>query len=402
MVRNAVRQTYSHVFLDEFQDCTSDQYELLFTAFHGTEILLTAVGDTKQRIMGWAGALEGIFKRFAEDFDARGLNLYQNFRSAPRLRRMQNAMVKQMDPNAAVLDGELAGEGGIVEIVAFRDDAEEATTLAREIHRWIRVDEVAPSQIAVLVSRQPELYAAPLMRALAACGIPFRNEQLLQDLSAEPAARLIVDLLTVICGEREPDAYARLTDLLVLNTLDERAAYEQRARWHRLLDDARAALRDDHATTPNGQYLRQLTEPFLTLLGPGQLAGLSADYEQGSRFEEVIAQTLERIGELTVVSGDVLRALSRFSSDDAVRILTIHKSKGLEFETVAMLGIEKETFWGKPDEERSAYFVGISRAKQRLVLTVVPRRARPDGFHRRWDEARSPHDEFLGYATITE
>lgn len=401
MARNAVRQTYSHVFLDEFQDCTNDQYELIRTAFRGTEILLTAVGDTKQRIMGWAGALEGIFKRFAEEFDAGALNLYQNFRSAPRLRRMQNAMVKRMDPNAAVADAELTGDDGSVDIMAFEDDAGEAKRLAQQIHGWIGIDGVEPSQIAVLVSREPQFYAAPLMRELAARSIPFRNEQQLQDLAAEPAAGLIVDLLTVICGEREPDAYARLTNLLLLGRLDEGAAYEQRARWHHLLDEARAALRPDDRTTASAQRLRQLTQPFLTLLGPAQLAGLSADYEHGSRFEEVIAQTFERIGDLTAASGDIERALSRFLSDGAVRILTIHKSKGLEFETVVMLAIEKETFWGNPDEERSAYFVGISRAKQRLVLTSVAQRARPAGFQRRWSESRNAHDEFLGYATTT-
>lgn len=66
VARNAVRQTYSHVFLDEFQDCTGEQYALIRIAFHGSAIQLTAVGDNKQRIMGWAGALEGVFKTFAE------------------------------------------------------------------------------------------------------------------------------------------------------------------------------------------------------------------------------------------------------------------------------------------------------------------------------------------------
>jgi superfamily I DNA/RNA helicase len=53
IARNAVRQTYSHVFLDEFQDCTADQYALITACFGGSTCLLTAVGDTKQSIMGW-------------------------------------------------------------------------------------------------------------------------------------------------------------------------------------------------------------------------------------------------------------------------------------------------------------------------------------------------------------
>ncbi len=55
--RNAIRQTYTHVFLDEFQDATRNQYELLKEAFLGSDVVLTAVGDSKQRIMRWAGAL---------------------------------------------------------------------------------------------------------------------------------------------------------------------------------------------------------------------------------------------------------------------------------------------------------------------------------------------------------
>src|SRR5262249_25014819 len=115
IARNAIRQTYSHVFLDEFQDCTKDQYQLISASFLGTDAKLVAVGDTKQRIMGWAGALEGIFKTYAADFDAEPLNLYQNFRSAPRLRRMQNAMVRVMDPPAALGDAELQGDDGEIE-----------------------------------------------------------------------------------------------------------------------------------------------------------------------------------------------------------------------------------------------------------------------------------------------
>lgn len=54
IAKNAIRQTYSDVFLDEFQDCTDKQYELIKIAFQGTAIRLTAVGDTKQKITGWA------------------------------------------------------------------------------------------------------------------------------------------------------------------------------------------------------------------------------------------------------------------------------------------------------------------------------------------------------------
>jgi len=394
LARNAVRQTYSHVFLDEFQDCTAVQYQLIRIAFHGTETPLTAVGDTKQRIMGWAGALEGVFRTFAKDFNALSLNLYQNFRSQVRLRRMQNAMVRVMDPAAAMPDKNLTGKGGSVEVLEYDDSQQEAESLAGMIGAWIDDEGVAPSEIAVLLSRQPELYADRLMAELAERGIPFRNEQSLQDLSVEPAARLIVDYLVVVAGDREPDAFGRLMAILLATPLDEDAAYELRARWHRFIDAAREEARRARL---DAAALRKTANDFLARLGRESVASLSADYERGNRLKEVIALTFVRIDELLLLDADPARALSRFSEDSAVRIMTIHKSKGLEFDTVVVLGVERQTFWGDAAAERSAYFVGISRAKRRLWLTVSEHRERPAGA-RRWDEARKPHEEFLSYA----
>jgi len=112
VARNALRHTYSDVFLDEFQDCTANQYRLLKLAFHDTNIRLIAVGDTKQRIMGWAGALEGIFETYASDFSATPLNLYNNHRSLPRLRRMQNELIRVLDSKSSLPDEEITGDGG--------------------------------------------------------------------------------------------------------------------------------------------------------------------------------------------------------------------------------------------------------------------------------------------------
>lgn len=67
---SALRQTYSHVFLDEFQDVNDLQYRLIKAAFHGSDAVVTAVGDTNQAIMAWAGALPDIFNRFNVDFAA--------------------------------------------------------------------------------------------------------------------------------------------------------------------------------------------------------------------------------------------------------------------------------------------------------------------------------------------
>jgi superfamily I DNA/RNA helicase len=240
--RNAVRQTYSHVFLDEFQDCTNDQYQLIKAAFLGTGALLTAVGDTKQKIMGWAGAMEGVFKAFVTDFKAKPLNLYQNFRSDPRLRRMQNAMVKVMDPAAAIPDEDLEGDIGTIGVLRFADAAEEADEVAKMIQGWIENDAYLPSQIAILVSKQADLYTQQLVARLLAMDVPCRSEQALQDLASEPIARVVVDYLSVVFGDREPDAYGRLLDFLLQESPNEEDASRVLSHWHAHIQADRDSL----------------------------------------------------------------------------------------------------------------------------------------------------------------
>jgi len=273
VARNAVRQTYSHVFLDEFQDCTDAQFKLIRAAFEGTGILLTAVGDTKQRIMAWAGALEGIFSLFATRFGAIGLNLYQNFRSQPRLRRMQNAMIKVLEPGAAVKDSDISGEAGEIEVMPFDDSSQEAETLADMIQSWIEEEQIPPAEIGILLPRQVEDYAEVLMSELQGRKVAFRNEQTLQDLSVEPIARLIVDFLLIVLGDREPDAYTRFMDTLTLAGADEES--ETRARLQRFIDDQRGLLNSLAPVGPDS--LQKLVQGLLTELSPEAIASMSSE-----------------------------------------------------------------------------------------------------------------------------
>ena len=128
------------------------------------------------------------------------------------------------------------------------------------------------------------------------------------------------------------------------------------------------------------------------------LQALSPEYERGQRLREVIEKTTAVFEEQLNKDGDPVAAIERVSEEEAVRILTIHKSKGLEFEKVVVFGVESELFWG--DDRRSEFFVAISRAKNELVLTHTQRRPRPVGVLSRWTEQRHPMQEFLDYANL--
>jgi superfamily I DNA/RNA helicase len=396
MVRRAIAQTYKHVFLDEFQDCTNEQYQLIRTAFLGTGARLTAVGDTKQKIMGWAGALEGIFQTFAADFNAKPLNLYQNFRSKPRLRRMQNEMVKVMDPAAAVADGELLGNEGVVGKCFFRTDDEEAAWLTEEMAKWIN-EGLPPSQIAVLIGNKPELYAIKLMEQLELIGIPYRDEKQFQDIGTEPLARVYIDVLKCVFLDRAPEPYARIMELYEgrWNDVSNPAGHR---RFKEFLSQNMRSVRAKSFQGPTDQVLRGMTNGFLNLVGRSALVSLSAEYTGGNRFDDLAEQIHARLRELLDGGLAFDKALARFSEDGAVRIMTVHKSKGLEFHTVIAMGIENQIFFGDIDSTRPTFFVQISRAKERLLLTCAAHRSRPEGYTGYWNEDRTPKTEFFDYA----
>lgn len=344
---------------------------------------------------GWAGALDGVFELFATDSQADVLHLYQNFRSAPRVRRVHNAIVKAMDPPAAVPDDELIGDDGEVEVAQYATCREEAIAVAERIDAWITEDGLPPSEIAVLVRQQAHLFAAPLISELGARGIACRNEQHLQDDLAEPLGQLILDFLAVTIHDRQPNAYRRLVEILTPGLDDDESDQQNAARWRHHLQQARVRIRDAGST---GGDLLSVVEAFLAAVGHDRLVALSPTYATGARMDQLLGSILERIGELAAGIGGALDGFTQVTDDGSVKVLTIHKAKGLEFHTVIVLGVEAQTFWSEDeDANRAEYFVAVSRAKQRLLLTVTGEREKPLGAGR-WDEARSPHIEFLAYA----
>ncbi|WP_049156866.1 UvrD-helicase domain-containing protein [Klebsiella variicola] len=395
IARNAIRQTYSDIFLDEFQDCTNLQYDLVKLAFQGTKIRLTAVGDTKQKIMAWAGALDGIFQSFTKDFNAVPLNMYRNFRSKPTLLRVQNEIIRKLDPDSVMPDDQLEGDEGEVFAWKFEDSQTEAIYLADLIDGWINKEQLPPAEIAVLVSRQPDLYADHLFRELEQRGIPYRNEQQMQDITVEPVARLIVDYLSCLYAQREPKAWLRLMNQLV-PFADEEIQTSVRKGLDQLIRKHRKEVSDAKKTeTPFSEWWR-FGRALLKHIGLQTLVALSPDYESHERLKQVIRDARECIKDLLEIESDLPLALKRFVDDQAVRILTIHKSKGLEFDSVVIMAVENETFFGKEEENRCAFFVGVSRAKRRLILTHTNKRDEPANA-KHWKVFRTAQLEYFDY-----
>ena len=397
MLRTAIGQTYSHVFLDEFQDCNANQYALIRSLFADGEAVLTAVGDTKQRIMRFAGALEGIYARYAADFDAKSLNLYQNYRSQPRLRRMQNRMVQAMDPPAALPASEIEGDEGIIDVWHADDEYHEAQRVTQLICHSLS-NGVPHGQIAVILAKQLDAYAGALKAELDAHGVSYRDESREQDIFAEPVVRLIYDLLTVVIRHGQPDSYQRLiaaTARLAENRGDGDALIARVTQYNATVS---SSIASGEINCNEVESVRKIGAGYIELVGIDALRGWSTEYTHGTRLTDLIDSSYGRYADNIEAGCSPSEALRRLADTDAVRLLTVHKAKGLEFDLVVFMAIEDETFWAEPDDERAVFFVGISRAKRHLVLTTAVNRTCPPGIPAwRWDAHRTPHGEFLDY-----
>jgi superfamily I DNA/RNA helicase len=398
IARNALRATYGHVFLDEFQDCTRRQYELVQRAFGGTGAVLSAVGDTKQMIMSFAGAIEGIFVQFVADFQATSLNLYRNFRSKPRLLRMQNDMIAAMDPPAAVDPSEIVGDEGSIEILEFDNDRAEARSIAARIRLLVDDHHIPLSDIAIIISKQIDLYARAMTEELTELGIPWRNEQHVQDLGAEPLVHLVRDFLLITYGSREPAAYARFVSRLIDPYASDAQKDESRRVLYRFLRERKVEVTGQASHNTSFDTVWTQVDALLAFVGLALVSSLSPDYQHGQRVTELLENFKARLRQAYEEEGDVVRSINRLVDVMAVRLMTAHKSKGLEFEIVIVMGVEEETYWGEASVTRCEYFVAISRAKSGLILTTASTRNRPNGDTRRWRVNRTPHEEFLDYA----
>ena len=399
----ALRQTYRFVFLDEFQDTTSLQYALTRTCFLGSAANLTAVGDGKQRIMAWAGALDGIFATFQNDFAAVQRRLLFNFRSAPRLVAMQHAIVMALEgrdvvPSVSRATTDAEGE---CSVLSFLDHEKEAKYLAERVSHWINHDGLAPRDIRILTRLRVEQYTGVLVQALAERGVQGRVESELQDLLAEPITTIVLNMLRLLVERRCAVAWEEVLETLV------------RIRGSDT-DEAERSVQDDLSTflsvtrapgldelTDKAQ-VRGLVEQVVAFIGRDAIATIYPQYEQGSYLDDLLRGIASHLSSYRE-QHDWSAALDDFEGKTSLPIMTIHKSKGLEYHTIVFIGLEDSALWGfqqNPQEETCAFFVAFSRAKQRVLFSVCQTRPGRFGIEQQTTDNIEPLYQLLDEAGV--
>jgi len=386
MIRDALKLAYSHLFLDEFQDTTQIQYDLVHTIFSGSETVITAVGDNKQQIMRWAMAMDDSFDVFERDFNALRTPLYNNYRSSPDLVRIQHVLAKALDDRAVVPVSKATGSvsGLICAVMNFSTPAHEASKLASIVSDQIKLHGLTPRDFVVLVRQKAAEYADVLGPAFASVGISLRNEAdkvgkvPLQDLLTDPVSELVYQILRLATSKRSGKSWsacqAALLSLGGVQAEDEKG----QAKVTRELDQYAIKLRMQHPRPPTAKpESRRIVDSILDFVGQAKLVAAYPVYGHGGWLEEVIESVSEHLLASTAQVADWSVALDNYEGINALPLMTIHKSKGLEYHTVMFVGLDDGAWWSFNKDEYEAtagFFVAFTRAKQRVLFTYCARR----------------------------
>jgi DNA helicase II / ATP-dependent DNA helicase PcrA len=344
-----LRARWPFVSVDEYQDIDATQYAIL-RAISGDGAGLTAIGDPDQSIYGFRGADVGFFLRFTADFPgATTVQLSTNYRSDPAIvtAAMQAIAPSTLVPGRAAAAARRATADPAVSFHQAADEHAEAAWIAATIDQLLggtsfhsldsdRADghehgKAGLADIAVLY--RTDAQAGPLGQAFSRAGLPYQKRS--HDLLARRAG--VADVLAEMRLAAGDDVPGTLTAAV-------RAICARLGERDPSVIDIRAA----------GEVLA----PLARECGP--------DLE---RF----------LGEISLGGeADTLDPRA-----EAISLLTLHAAKGLEFDVVFLAGCESGLLplWfpgGDTDlaEERRLFFVGLTRARARLLLSCAGNRTR--------------------------
>jgi len=425
-LRARLRARVRHVIVDEYQDVNPIQ-ERVVAALAELGAWLCVVGDDDQTIYQWNGATLANIVGFAQRYTGvRSVRLEENFRSSRAIVELARDFIAanpERLPKAMKSTGAQDDEPGDVSACAFASAGAEAAFIAdsfRDLHGVAFTERgatrgLAWSDMTVLLRSGLKRHAAPIVEALKSRGIPFLVTGM-NNLFETPEAKAARALFYFLAGHGETslDDVRHAWKAADLGALDE--------DLDRALDRA-AVTRDeipfDARQRPNEFALQTVFQEFLDRLRlreervPGEpgraeavfanlgvFSGLLGDFEAVHHHSGPEAQ-YAALGEFLEHAaadqyGEGLLD-SPIARPDAVRIMTIHKAKGLQWPVVAIPGLVNNRFpstfhgfnnwWdllpldavvngaryrGDVHDERRLFYVAVTRAQKWLLLSQAP------------------------------
>ena len=340
--------------------------------------------------MRWANAIDDPFGLLEADFDATPTPLSNNYRSSPELVQVQHILARALDADAAEPVSKMKGtiDGDSCAIWNFSRAGIEAACLADHIVDAMATHDIAPRDFVLLVRQKAADYADVLAPAFAERELVLRNEAgavgsvALQDLLSEDVSNVLVCVLRVATSDRAGTYWNQcLQTLSSLHGLDSGDDTAQ-TRLSRELDDFARRFRCAYSGPVSGEdEARAVVETVQDFVGRDRLIASHPAYRQGGWFSKVTEAATKHLCSSAADADDWTETLDTYEGKYAVPLMTIHKSKGLEYHTVIFVGLDDSAWWSftnDPVEGKAGFFVAFSRAKQRVVFTYCARRGHRD------------------------
>lgn len=411
------------LIIDEVQDCDQIQLDLL-DSLMGKDSHLFAVGDPNQVIYSWRGSAFQIFFQLKNRYQARELSLPINYRSSGTILSAARRFLQ----NGSTLEG-VKDEGGKVQIRKQYDPFQEAEDLAARI-RELHMQGIPYHEIGILYRLQNQ--SALLEQVLTRNGIPV-HVAVKEKMKDIPVVQWFFHVLRFCVNHSDTTSGV---EALCNKTYGEgwttKKALQQIRRWEteetlpkdsplfsgmvnvqedvfvtattdqlwerfsldRYLMPSRAGYREDKVRIMGifaGIREKGSVREFLNDVA---LYGIPLLYSVGKTNPVAENQITEDLttncsntedfdGKEQTYIGIVKKEKFREEAEDAVQLMTLHASKGLEFTCVFIIGVNdgllplRGTGFEQEEEERRLFFVGMTRAKEQLELSYY---TSPDGY----------------------
>ncbi|MBK7143774.1 MAG: DNA helicase II [Xanthomonadales bacterium] len=410
------RSRFEHLLIDEFQDTNTLQYAFV-RLLAGERASAFVVGDDDQAIYGWRGAKVENVQQFLRDFPgAVTFKLEQNYRSTANILSAANAVIAR---NGGRLGKELwtsSGKGELIDLYAAYNEQDEARFVIERIQRWIH-DGGSARDAAILYrsNAQSRLFEEALMvqgmkyrvygglrffeRAEVKDALAYLRLSLLREDDA--AFERAVNTPPRGIGERTLDAlrkrardarsslWAATEAELAGGTLAARAKSALRAFIELIEKLAAATAEASLAERMERAIEAGQLKPYYEAEGKGQaesridnldeLINVAARFERSVEDAEAgLSEVASFLAHATLEAGEAAGE----AWEDCVQLMTLHSAKGLEFPLVFLVGLEDGLFPSQKsleqedrlEEERRLAYVGITRARQKLVLCYAESR----------------------------
>jgi DNA helicase II / ATP-dependent DNA helicase PcrA len=382
MIARSLAARFASILVDEFQDTTELQIEILKLIYAQGRSCIFAVGDHAQSIFGFTGARPELIQPFALHIGARtDLSLTGNFRSSPPIVEQAERLIPRSPPMRSV------GATRAVRLAPILIQRGRTIDTIRELFLPLLADnDIALGEAAILSKDWASLF--PISRALREFGVPIVGP------GARPyrRSRLFASLAEQLCGYLvDPGAHSiRRLERAVFHAIQDATArpslevfsFSGRITMVRLLREASRLAQIGGAS----RWLDSMSQATGDILHGDGLV----DREQAGLFYASVQEMKADMRRQNVdIANLTIEDLGLFAAPErALRLSTIHNAKGREFGAVALINVREGVFPFRYaddiDAEKRLLYVGITRAERLLMYIAEP------------DQWGNPLSRFLG------